>query len=96
MSHDESLKRTLDERRNERLEAHGSLAAPPGSSAGLDYEMHCTELEQEWQVWTPFYDGATGGILGTGKTKQEAKADAVRNMQWLCERLTRRRANTRI
>jgi hypothetical protein len=49
----------------------------------MDYELVFNEEDGEWQVWTP--DDTVGAIIGTGKTESEAKADAVKNMEELCE-----------
>lgn len=70
-----------------------ALASANGSGAGLNHEMRFDEESQQWQVWTPFYDGALGAILGTGKTELEAKADAVKNMELLCEEFYGMRSN---
>jgi len=51
-------------------------------NTGLDIEITCED--GEWQIWTP---DTTGGIIGSGPTEAEAKADAVRNMELLCDAL---------
>ncbi len=55
------------------------------SRTGLDYEMRYDEESREFQIWTPAYDGATGAILGLGKTAIEAKASAMEAMEHLCK-----------
>lgn len=49
-------------------------------TSGLDFEI--VEEGNEFLVWTP---DTTGAVVGSGKTVDEAKADAVRNMEHLCE-----------
>ncbi len=46
---------------------------------GLDFEIVFSD--GEWHVWTP---DTTGAILGSGDTKLNARADAVKNMEHLC------------
>jgi len=46
----------------------------------LDHEI--VFEDGQWLIWTP---DTTGGVIGVGKTELEAKADAVKNMEYLCE-----------
>jgi hypothetical protein len=52
-------------------------------NALLDYELR-QDTEGDWTVWTPDNNGA---VIGVGRTEQEAKADAVRNMESLIAEL---------
>jgi hypothetical protein len=54
---------------------------------GLDWEIVFND--GEWQIWTPDFNASTGAIMGSGKTELEARADAVVNLEDLCETLLR-------
>ncbi len=47
-------------------------------------EIVIVQNDGEWQVWTP---DLTGACIGSGASRTQAMADAVRNMEAACDLL---------